>query len=287
MAFIKCKACNKETSQIWDNCPHCGEPLAAKSFKKSGGYLWPLSLMLIGLLAVAVFVGNNKEKASVYPVEKIKPDRQMKMQITKDSAKVRKRERKKKSITGPTLFVQSKSANMHENPSTKSRVIMVLGKGYKLTELERKYSWVKVHVETTGGKFGWVHSSLVGPEFIGGSTYAPKSAAFGRFLREFDDLNTQLRISTGNVFFTEAEDLGEGIIQVTATDRWLNRPKTDREKILKTIFQLWDSADSTGLPITVYIADQNGIRRMEEIRENSLEQSSNHENEINPNNLSP
>ncbi len=251
--------------------------MAAKKIKKGELILWGLLLVLTGWLTTAFFAGK-KEKAPVLPVESGSAVRQVNTQTLQGPAKKQiKKTRKKKP--GPTLFVQSKTAELYETPSTQSKILMELRKGHKITELERIDLWVKVRVETAGGTTGWIHTSVVGPEFIGGSTYSPKSAAFGRFLRVFDDFNKHLKYSKSMVFFTEAEDLGDGIIQVTATERWLNSPKETREKYLNTIFQLWNSADRSGLPITVHIAEHNGTRHLSKSRKIGTEPIPTPENE--------
>lgn len=233
--------------------------------------LWGTLLVLTGLLITAVIV-EKKEQDSAIPAKSSSPDRQVKTQRPKSSER-NKTENTRKRKSGPSLFVHSKVTKLYEIPSTQSKILMELRKGHKITELERINHWVKVRVETAAGTSGWVHTSEVGPEFIGGSTYSPKSAAFGRFLRVFDDFNTQLKNTNGMVFFTEAEDLRDGVIQVTVTERWLNSPKETREEYLNTIFQLWDSADRSGLPITVHLADHNGTRHLSKSRKVETEQA--------------
>lgn len=245
--------------------------MEAKKIKRRGVILWGLLLVFFGLLAT-MFVGGKKEQPPAAPFVSGVSDRQVIMQTPESPVKSPTKNLRKRK-PGPTLFVQSKTAKLYETPSTRSKILMELRKGHKVTELERIDHWVKVRVETAKGTSGWIHRSEVGAEFIGGSTYSPKSAAFGRFLREFDDFNTQLKISQKTVFFTEAEDLGDGVIQVTATQRWLNSPKEIREKYLNTIFQLWNAADRSGLPITVHIADHDGSRRLSKWRKAETEQN--------------
>ncbi len=51
-------------------------------------------------------------------------------------------------------------------------------------------------------------------------------------------------------------------MEVTATDIWLSAPYTDRQSNLHTIFQLWDAAEGSDLPIAVYVSDINGNQHM-------------------------
>ena len=80
---------------------------------------------------------------------------------------------------------------------------------------------------------------------------------FQKFMAAFDKLNTNIKSKMDLVYFTKAEELGDGIIQITATDEWVNMPKTEKENTLRIIFKLWDKAEGSGLPIAVYIVDKN------------------------------
>lgn len=166
------------------------------------------------------------------------------------------------AATGDTIYVQKARVNLREGPSTQQAVVMQLSVGQRLLEFGRKGDWVQVGVERTGGKTGWIHSSLVGPRAVSNGTSFPVSAAFKRFKAAFDALNEKVRKQTGLTFFTGADDLGDGIIQITATETWLSGPKSDRESNLRTVFNMWDAADNSSLPIAVYVIDRNGNHRM-------------------------
>jgi uncharacterized protein YgiM (DUF1202 family) len=163
---------------------------------------------------------------------------------------------------GDILYVQGNVVNMREGPSTKHPVVLKLRKGHKLMEFQRQGRWVEVGADRTGGKSGWIHSSLVGKQFIGGATTAPTDPKFQKFKAAFDDLNATIERKTGFAFFTKAENMGDGIVQVTATDTWLSAPLEDRKSNLRTIFQMWDEAEGSGLPIAVYVVDKYGNQRM-------------------------
>lgn len=163
---------------------------------------------------------------------------------------------------GDILYVHGDVVNMREGPSTTSGIVLKLQKGHKLVEFQRKEKWVEVGADRTGGKSGWIHSSLIGKQFLGGSTKAPANSKFEKFKVAFNELNARIKRKTGITFFTEPEDLGDGIVQVTATDTWLGAPQSDRESNLRTIFQLWDAAEASGLPIAVYVVDKYGNQWM-------------------------
>lgn len=163
---------------------------------------------------------------------------------------------------GDILYVQGDVVNMREGPSTQHAVVLQLRKGHKLVEFQRQGRWVEVGADRTGGKSGWIHSSLIGNEFIGGATTAPADPKFQKFKAAFDELNARIERKTGLTFFTKAENLGDGIVQVTVTEMWFSAPRADRESNLRTIFQLWDAAEESGLPIAVYVVDNHGNQRM-------------------------
>ncbi len=163
---------------------------------------------------------------------------------------------------GDILYVHGDVVKMRAGPSTSYGIVLNLPKGHKLVEFQRKGEWVEVGADRTGGKSGWIHSSLIGKESLGGPTKAPADPKFKKFKDAFNELNTSVKRKTSITFFTKAENLGDGIVQVTATDIWLSAPQSDRESNLHTIFQLWDAAEDSGLPIAVYVVDKYGNQRM-------------------------
>jgi hypothetical protein len=133
---------------------------------------------------------------------------------------------------------------------------MVVGRGHKLIEFERKNGWVHVGIVRTGGKDGWIFDELVGAEFAGGESAAPAERSFTDFETTVFDLNERVRRTAGVDFFTKVENLGDGIVWVTATNVWVEAPYSDRESNLNTLFDLWDAAEGSGLPIMVQVVDQ-------------------------------
>lgn len=163
---------------------------------------------------------------------------------------------------GDILYIHGDDVNMRKAPSTSSDIVLKLSKGHKLVEFQREGAWVEVGADRTEGKSGWVSSSLVGKEFLGGSTKAPANPVFDKFQSAFNKLNAQLEKQTGITLFTKAENLGDGIIQITATNTWLSSKQSDKERNLLAIFQLWNEIEASGLPIAVYIVDKSDVRQM-------------------------
>ena len=167
---------------------------------------------------------------------------------------------------GDTLYVKGNSVNVRSGPSTSASVVMKLGKGHKLLEFERKNGWVHVGIDRTGGKDGWIFGKLVGAEFLGGESVAPDDSRFTSFKDAVFALNERVRQAAGVDFFTKVENLGDGIVRVTATNVWVQAPYSDRESNLKTLFTLWDAAEGSGLAIMVRVVDPHGILVMRKAR---------------------
>ncbi len=118
----------------------------------------------------------------------------------------------------------------------------------------------------TGGKDGWIFDGLVGAEVAGGESVATADRSFTDFENTVFDLNERVRQTAGVDFFTEVENLGDGLVWVTATNVWVEAPYSDREGNLNTLFDLWDAAEGSGLPIMVQVVDQHGTLVMRKAR---------------------
>ena len=71
---------------------------------------------------------------------------------------------------GDTLFVQSKSGNVYQAPSTDAPVVMQVDQDQKLKEFRRQGGWVKVIIYGEVGKEGWIEESLIGPKPVADTT---------------------------------------------------------------------------------------------------------------------
>jgi SH3-like domain-containing protein len=168
--------------------------------------------------------------------------------------------------SGETLFIQGNKVNVRNQPSTKAPVVMQLNRGHKLIVLGQQGSWINVGIDKAGGKDGWVHGSLVGPQHSGGKTTAPPNEKFEKFRAAVEHLDAKVFQAAGVHFFTKVEDLGDGIVAVTATNTWISASHADREGNLLTLFNLWDAAEGSGLPIMVRVVDGNGKLIMSKAR---------------------
>ena len=159
---------------------------------------------------------------------------------------------------GDKLYIQKNDVNVRTGPGTSNPVLLTLGKGHELIEFARQGEWVNVGVARSGGKDGWINASLVAAASPGGGSVAPADPKFDAFVRDVETLNNKVAPIAGFPFFTKVENLGDGIVQVTAHDRWLAAPREDRESNLNTLFNLWSGHEASGLPIAVFVATANG-----------------------------
>ena len=170
------------------------------------------------------------------------------------------------AATGDVIYVQGDVVNMREAPSTEANIVLKLHEGQKMLEIQQKGDWVEVGVYRTGGKSGWVHSSFVGNQILDGAIEAFADPKFDKFNAAFSELNSSIKRESGILLFTKAENLGDGIVQVTATDTWLSAPESERQSSLQTIFNLWDEVEDSESPIAIYIVDKDGIQQMSKQR---------------------
>lgn len=159
---------------------------------------------------------------------------------------------------GDTLFVQGTTVNVRTKPDANASIVMRLNRGHKLIEFGRKGEWINVGIERTGGKDGWILSSLVTSKFSGNQRSTVINPNFEKFRKAVEALDDSVYRKAGVRFFTRSEYLGDGIVQVTATDTWVNAPASDRQGNLRTLFELWDAAEGSGLPIMVRVVDGSG-----------------------------
>ncbi|HMB77863.1 MAG TPA: SH3 domain-containing protein [Kiloniellaceae bacterium] len=159
---------------------------------------------------------------------------------------------------GDLLYIQGDRVNLRQDPSTKAPVILRLDRGHQVFELQRQGAWVNVGIDGGGGRDGWVHGSLVGPQGPDGMPASPADPRFERFRSGVLALNADAAQADGEIRFTAASDLGDGIVRVVATDAWAAGAQAARQKDMDALFDLWDAAEGTGLPIMVQVVDPAG-----------------------------
>ena len=167
---------------------------------------------------------------------------------------------------GDTLYVQKNGVNVRLGPGTNHGVFATLNKGHELIEFGRDGEWVHVGIAQTDGKDGWIHGSLVGETPSAGDTVVAADPPFDAFVKDVEQLNGLARAIAGFQFFPRIENLGDGIVQLTADDRWIAASRADRQSNVDTLADLWAEREGSGLPVAVYIVDSRGSVVMKEMR---------------------
>lgn len=163
--------------------------------------------------------------------------------------------------SGDTLYVSVTKADLKVDSDPESETVITLSEGHKLVEIYRSKEWIMVGPEKIGGKMGWLPISATSADVPKKETERFKTDEFERFQDAFWKLSNKIEKQSGIKFFTEAEYMGDGIIQITATDVWLSAPSELRKGNMQTIYDLWEATDGSGLPIAVYFLDSKGVRR--------------------------
>lgn len=169
---------------------------------------------------------------------------------------------------GDALIVTGNLVNVRSGPSLDDPVIMRLEQGRKLVEVRREGDWVEIKSVRKDIESAWIHQKLVAkvsapvPTPVPEYEDAEQTALFNLFNRAFIEMNENIKSETGNTYFLKAKNLGDGVVEITATDAWLNSPREGKEKDLSEIFTIWDAAMVDLSHITVFIVNEGGERLM-------------------------
>jgi uncharacterized protein YgiM (DUF1202 family) len=147
-------------------------------------------------------------------------------------------------------IVQADAANLRAAPGLDKPILMQLARGARLEALGERGEWVQVRGEQ---QTGWVHASLL------------SSAAFADFKKQFDYRNRAAKQATGETFFHEVTDQGDGVLRVVASDVWLQQPEAGRLDNVRFILWIWSDAQppsEAGKPLQVVVVDRAGRQRM-------------------------
>lgn len=113
----------------------------------------------------------------------------------------------------------------------------------------------------SAGQTGWVHSSIISKEIVGDKPNDLGVDQFNVFKDAFVDLNSSAALTTGTNPFIKLDNLGNGIVQITAKDTWL------KGQIDIQIFDsLFDEIKGSKFPIAIHVVDKNGNRYLSIIR---------------------
>jgi hypothetical protein len=76
--------------------------------------------------------------------------------------------------TGDVLLVSGQGVNVRSQPSLEGQILLRVNRNRQVTEIERSGDWVRVEIDGTGGREGWIHGSLLVP-VQGGASPTPAS----------------------------------------------------------------------------------------------------------------
>ena len=193
---------------------------------------------------------------------------------------------------GDALTVSGKGVNVRARPETGAPILRQVNQGEPAIELQRQGEWVQVRLpdrDTTG----WIHRSLVTTE--GGRPAAaapapaaapaapsrpapaaaatagagetqpggPKVAAVGsdavaRFRKSVTELNDRAVAAAGVDLFIDVAAVGDGAVQVTATDAWNVVPEGGKQSFMNALLGRWFQAAGSGQPVRVEVVDEAG-----------------------------
>jgi hypothetical protein len=90
-----------------------------------------------------------------------------------------------------------------------------------------------------------------------GPTEAADAAELARFRDSVDYLNSRMS-STGGDLFDRVEAVGDGVVQVGATDAWSTIPPAGQQSYANTLVDRWAAARGYSGPATVRIVGPDG-----------------------------
>jgi SH3-like domain-containing protein len=87
-----------------------------------------------------------------------------------------------------------------------------------------------------------------------------------RFRQSVEYLNSRAVSVAGVGLFTTVETVGDGVVQVAATDAWSTIPPAGQQSYANTLLDRWAAARGHGGPISVQIVDPDGQVLLERTR---------------------
>ena len=171
---------------------------------------------------------------------------------------------------GDELVITGDIVNIRIGPSIDTDAMIKLLKDHKVIEIQRQEDWVEIETHRKDIKTGWVHESLVA-KVTATTTKPPKQKTlsqrrFEHFMQGFNEYNEIIIKQNGALYFLEARDKGKGVIDVIATEAWLNAGREERGISLNEVFKLWSDVVPVGSPMSVIVFDEQGEQHMVMLR---------------------
>ena len=87
---------------------------------------------------------------------------------------------------------------------------------------------------------------------------ANDAAAIGLLKENVDYINASAMGAAGVTLFTGIRSLGDGVVQVTATDTWSTVPEAGKQSYMNSLFATWSAAAGGGPALRVEVVDPTG-----------------------------
>ena len=81
------------------------------------------------------------------------------------------------------------------------------------------------------------------------------------FFKRYAAFRKQTESEICTRLFMDAEDIGDGILNIRVREEWETIPRRDKESIVKNLFHLWE-AGNRPLATVLYILDPDGKTHM-------------------------
>jgi len=189
---------------------------------------------------------------------------------------------------GDIHTVKVDSALVREGPDKASTQIDKLSSGAEIMEMDIQGEWYEIYVASTDVG-GWMHVSNIA--LLGGGTPAPaaapevasapaakaktasaaaptsakivvksqgsKSASMKEFEKYLLRYNVRTNTIKGYIPFTNAEDMGNGELNLTVTNQWLDKSKARQKSSLITLHTRWKKANNSS-DVRIHAVDPSG-----------------------------
>jgi uncharacterized protein YgiM (DUF1202 family) len=199
---------------------------------------------------------------------------------------------------GDALVVTGDVVNVRAGPGSDAPILRQVNRDDQALELDRQGSWVQVRLpdrDTVGWIHGSLLATVVSrpaaevaepapvaapqpqapaapvagvqPGEAAGQAEPDQMAAIGdpataaalaQFRATVSELNDRALAAAGVDLFTDVKALGDGVVQVTATEAWAVVPEGGQQSYANALFGYWLAAAGSERPLRLQIVDRTG-----------------------------
>jgi uncharacterized protein YgiM (DUF1202 family) len=192
---------------------------------------------------------------------------------------------------GDPLVVTGDVVNVRAGPGADAPILRQVNRDDQAVELARQGDWVQVRLPDRD-TLGWIHGSLLAtvvsrpstgvaepapapgapvagaqPADAAGQAQPDQMAAIGdpataaalaQFRETVSKLNERALAAAGVELFTDVKALGDGAVQVIATEAWTVVPEGGQQSYMNTLFSHWLAAAGGEQPLRLQVVDRAG-----------------------------